>query len=459
MKTIDDRQKENARYQAELISMLMNDESLYFKTVDIIKPELFTGTIRSIFDAYEALVVENSKPDAARISNKGNIPLSDIVNIINSPTGISNDINVLVTELHEYLVLTQLSMLAAHISREVAAGTESEYITEHISQELRKLELGTKSKVITMEAGVSELLKTINSNLLCKSPTGCPVGMEIIDDHMDGLQAGDLIILAGETSHGKTSLALSMAFNSAVRFNQRCGILSYEMTSNQLVARLSSYTTGLGNKQLLTGKLTEAELSTFENKIDKLRSANIFIQGYNRRELSDTISAIRLLVLQHQIKWIVVENAGNISVKGKTTDEQRTAEISKSLKALAMDLNITIILISHLSKEKDPNKGQPDLSRLKHSGQLEADADVVLFVYRAIIHEQSFSPDEKKSSAAGQAKVYIAKGRNYGLKTVYMNFDENLTYFSDLNHQNESPGCSTGYAYTTNRLDPADCPF
>jgi len=146
------------------------------------------------------------------------------------------------------------------------------------------------------------------------------------------------------------------------------------------------------------------------------------------------LAAVRLMVVQHGVKYVVVENAGNINVKGKYDDESRTAEISKTMKALAIELKITVILISHLSRERDGKKVQPSLNRLRHSGQLENDADVVMFVYRAELHGfETFqdSSDEPGVSTTGMVKVYIAKGRNVGLAQTYMHFDEQLTLFTD----------------------------
>ena len=280
-----------------------------------------------------------------------------------------------------------------------------------------------------MHEGIQSLYTVINNNRKQQKFTGSPVGLSIVDKHMGGLQPGDLIILAGEVSHGKTSLAMTMLYNSAVIFGCKCGFISHEMTTEQVMARFAAYVTGMSAKYLLIGKLYDSEVQQFGQKVSKLIEANIFIQDYIKRELSDTVNAIRMMVLQKSIKWIAVENAGNINVKGKIEDEARTAEISKTLKALALELKITIVLISHLSRTKDGKKEQPELHRLRHSGQLEADADVVMFVYRAELHGcETF---DNGLSTENRAKVYIAKGRNYGLAVSYPFFDESTTYFTN----------------------------
>jgi replicative DNA helicase len=258
---------------------------------------------------------------------------------------------------------------------------------------------------------------------------------------MGGLQKGDYIVLAGESSHGKTSIAMSMLFNSAVTYNEPCGIISHEMTPEKIMARFAGMATGISSKHILTGKLNDSEIEQFNFNVSKLIKSNIFIQDFIKNTLTETVSAIRLMVMQHHVKYVVVENAGNITVKGVQEDERRTAEISKTLASIAKELGITVILISHLNRDRD-KKRQPDLSRLRHSGQLEFDADVVLFIYMPELHGYATFSEALNGdpgfSTENMAKVYIAKGRNYGLAESFCRFMPYTTYVSDYIEQQES---------------------
>jgi len=420
MKEQYDRQKENVKYQTELLSYLINDESLYVKSIDIIRPEMFTDERRVIFDAYVSLISKNKKPDIVSISTESNISFDVVMEIGTYFSGVASDVNSLLAELYQYMALDKYMRLAQFLSNQVTAGTESETIKEHILKELRSLDFGNSSKVVTMEQGVKMVYDVIENNSKTTNCTGIPVGLSIIDKHMGGLQKGDLIILAGESSDWKTSFALSMLWNSAVLFGETCGIISHEMTTVQLMARLSGISTGIGGKQLLTGKLESYEFEQFNNKISGLIRSNLLIQDYISTELSSNISAVRLMVIQHNIKWVVLENAGNITIKDiKNNEELRTSTISRSLKNLAKELEITIILISHLSKLRDGVNKQPDTGRLKHSGQLEADADAVIFTYKADRHGFQYfnevDSDDISEPTEGRLKVYYGKGRNYGM--------------------------------------------
>lgn len=425
MKSNYDIQKENKKYQAELLCAVLNNCDVYINNINNIRAEYFDDDYRPIFSAYVQLINEGKQPDVVSVSDAAKVPLEKVLEVSSYYSGSPMPIDSLIGELYDFYARRILTNLAGWVSMQANAVSELEDIKAHISREMLKLETGKDNRIITMHEGVEMLYRVINNNRKQQQFTGSPVGLSIVDKHMGGLQPGDLIILAGEVSHGKTSLAMTMLYNSAILFGVKCGFISHEMTTEQIMARFAAYSTGMSAKYLLVNKLYDGEVIEFGKKVTTLIQANIFIQDYIKRDLSDTINAIRLMVMQKGIKWIAIENAGNISVKGVKDDEPRTAEISKSLKALALELGITIILISHLNR--DSSKKQPELHRLRHSGQLEMDADVVMFVYRAELHgEEQF---ENGYPTEGRAKVYIAKGRNYGLACSYPYFDENTTYF------------------------------
>ncbi len=441
MKQAYDRQIEREKYEVELLSLMINDDSLYTKSIDIIRAEMFTGINRQIFEAYKRLVAKSVKPDAVNISDESNIEYWKVIEIVTHYSGIGNSVDSLLHDLYEAMCYDKYIKLAAFIGSNVTAGSDSELIKDQILSELRSIEFGNSASVITMEQGVSDVYKIIENNRMSVHCTGIACGLKIIDNFMGGLQNGDLIILAGETSHGKTSLALSMMYNSSVMFGNKCGIISHEMTPVQITARLSAMATGLSSKLILSSKMTDSEISLFSMKVNTLMQSNILIQDFIQRDISNTLSAIRLMAIQHGIKWVVVENAGNITVKGKNDHESRTAEISTSLKSLAKELNIPIILISHLNRSNEGKK-QPDLTRLRHSGQLEQDADVVMFIYRPELHGfktfNEIDSDDSFDDTAGRCKVYISKGRNIGTVKTLPYFNSQTTYVSDYSTQNEA---------------------
>ena len=432
MKDPQDKSKENLKYQTELLSMLLNNDEVYIKSIDVIRSEMFTGINRIIYDTYVKMINDCQHPDPVSISTLSNIPVQDVLAIFTQYSGVNLDVKSLLYELFDFMAKDKLIKMGASISQQVMAGTQYEEILNIVNTTMRGLELGNSSSVITMQDGVTRLLEIINNNRKQVGVTGIPTGLEIFDKHMGGLQS-NYIILSGEISHGKTALALSMLYNSATEYNIKCGIISLEMTSEELTARLAAMATKISGKHLLTGKLSDEQVDIFNNRINKLLKSNLLIQDYIKQDITDVIAAVRLMRMQHGIEYIVVENAGNISVKGVKDPEQRTAEISRRLKALNLELKIPIILISHLSRLPHNEKKQPDLTRLRHSGQLEQDADIVIFVYRPELHgfDTFQGNDENFITSHGRAKIYFAKGRNCGLAKSYPEFFEDITYFAD----------------------------
>lgn len=430
-KQLQDKARENQQYQMEMLAMILNSDDVYIKAIDFLRPGLFTGVNRMVYEAFVKMVSLSMKPDPVSISTYANIPLGEVMKIATYYSGVPLQIEALLYELFDFFAKEKLTKLGANISQQITAGTKYDDIIDIVGRTLRSLELGNSSSVITMQEGVNSLLDVINANRKGKEFTGTPTGFKLIDQHMGGLHPGNLIILAGETSHGKTAFALSMMFNSATRYNMPSAIISHEMTPDEIMSRLAAYSTNINAKHILTGKLTDEQVAIFADKVQLLIKSNIFIQDFIKRELSDTVAAIRLLVMQHHIKYVVVENAGNITVKGSHNDETRTAEISKTLKAIAIELKITVILVSHLSRDRENTKKQPELSRLRHSGQLEADADIVIFTYMAKLHGHEFFPDNDEKPTDGRVETYIAKGRSYGLAKTYPDFIKELVYIRD----------------------------
>jgi len=432
MKDIKDKSVENQKYQAELLSLMLNNDEVYIKSIDVIRSDMFTGINRIIFDTYVKMVTDCTHPDPVSISTLSNIPVNEVLDIYTQYSGVNLDVKSILYELYDFMAKDKLIKMGANIHQQVMAGTQYEDILDIVNNTMRSLELGNSSSVITMQDGLTRLLEIITNNRKQLGTTGIPTGLEIFDKHMGGLQS-NYIILAGEISHGKTALALSMLFNSATAHQVKCGIISLEMTSEELTARLAAMATGISGKHLLTGKLSDEQVELFNSKINKLLKSNLFIQDYIKQDISDVIAAVRLMRMQHGIEYIVIENAGNISVKGVKDPEQRTADISRKLKALNLELKIPVILISHLSRLPHNERKQPDLTRLRHSGQLEQDADIVVFVYRPELHgfDTFQGNDESFINSHGRAKVYFAKGRNCGLAKSYPEFFEEITYFSD----------------------------
>ena len=263
--------------------------------------------------------------------------------------------------------------------------------------------------------------------------TGIPSGFIDLDHMTNGWQRSDLIILAARPAMGKTALCLNMAANAAIDYHYPVAIFSLEMSKEQLVMRMLAAAARIDQKRLRTGQLNPDEWGAFLQKIGPLTSAPIYIDdtpAITIRELR--AKARRLQSREGDLGLILVDYLQLMGGSGNSENrQQEVSEISRSLKALARELNVPIIALSQLSRTVEQTKDKrPQLSHLRESGSLEQDADIVLFIHR----EEYYNEDTNRR---GIADVIIAKHRNGPTGTVELAFQNELTRFDNLIHEGE----------------------
>ena len=261
--------------------------------------------------------------------------------------------------------------------------------------------------------------------------TGIPSGFIDLDHMTNGWQRSDLIILAARPAMGKTALCLNMAANAAIDYHYPVAIFSLEMSKEQLVMRMLAAAARIDQKRLRTGQLNPDEWGAFLQKIGPLTSAPIYIDdtpAITIRELR--AKARRLQSREGDLGLILVDYLQLMGGSGNSENrQQEVSEISRSLKALARELNVPIIALSQLSRTVEQAKDKrPQLSHLRESGSLEQDADIVLFIHR----EEYYNEDTDRR---GIADVIIAKHRNGPTGTVELAFQNELTRFDNLIHE------------------------
>lgn len=263
--------------------------------------------------------------------------------------------------------------------------------------------------------------------------TGIPSGFIDLDHMTNGWQRSDLIILAARPAMGKTALCLNMAANAAIDYHYPVAIFSLEMSKEQLVMRMLAAAARIDQKRLRTGQLNPDEWGAFLQKIGPLTSAPIYIDdtpAITIRELR--AKARRLQSREGDLGLILVDYLQLMGGSGNSENrQQEVSKISRSLKALARELNVPIIALSQLSRTVEQTKDKrPQLSHLRESGSLEQDADIVLFIHR----EEYYNEDTDRR---GIADVIIAKHRNGPTGTVELAFQNELTRFDNLIHEGE----------------------
>ena len=276
---------------------------------------------------------------------------------------------------------------------------------------------------------VVERIETLYGREDQNSVTGVATGFADLDEKTSGLQPGDLVIVAGRPSMGKTAFSINIAENVALDSGKGVAIFSMEMGGTQLAMRMIGSVGRLNQHTLRTGRLEDEDWSRMTHALGRLNEAPIFIDetaGLNALELRSR--ARRLHRQNGGLGLIVVDYLQLMTAPASRASENRATEISdisRSLKALAKELNVPVIALSQLNRslEQRPNK-RPIMSDLRESGAIEQDADLILFIYRDEVYNAD-SPDK------GKAEIIIGKQRNGPIGTVPLVFRAEYTRFED----------------------------
>ena len=314
-------------------------------------------------------------------------------------------------------------------------GRSSQELVESAEQKVFQIaEAGSRGRqgFVPMRSAVKEAFRLLQERYESRSPiTGLPTGFNDLDYKTAGLQAGDLIIIAARPSMGKTALSLNIAEYAAIKTGKAAAVFSMEMSSSQLAFRLISSLGRINQQHLRTGELADEEWPRVTSAITMLSEAKIFIDDTPSLSPLELRARARRLKREHDLGLIVVDYLQLMQVPGSA--ENRTneiSEISRSLKALAMELKVPVIALSQLNRGLESRTDKrPVMSDLRESGAIEQDADVIVFIYR----DEYYNPE---SNEKGIAEIIIGKQRNGPTGTVKLTFLGQYTRFE--NFANES---------------------
>lgn len=262
-----------------------------------------------------------------------------------------------------------------------------------------------------------------------KGITGIPAGYKKLDEMTSGFQNGDFIVLAARPSMGKTALALSLARYAAAQ-EATVGFFSLEMSAEQLTLRLLSAESAVPHQKIRNATINSDEWIELTHVAAKLANCKLFIDDTPMQTVMDIRAKARKLKMEHNLQYLVIDYLQLLSGHRKYENRhQEVSEISRSLKALAKELNIPIVSLSQLSRAVDSRTDKrPMLSDLRESGAIEQDADVIMFLYRDVV----YNPDTENPALS---ELIIGKQRNGPTGTVYLHFQNELTLFQDFDYQ------------------------
>jgi replicative DNA helicase len=283
--------------------------------------------------------------------------------------------------------------------------------------------------IVTLEVALNRYIAQIEERG-DEAQAGVPTGLKTLDGKTGGLQPSDLILIAGRPGLGKTSLALCVIEHAALRAGKTCAIFSLEMSELQVVQRLISMNAEIDGNRIRRGRLSLPELQAISDASGRLQQAQIYVEESSRLTVTDILAKSRRLQAERGTLDLIVIDYLQL-IEGAAGDEdnrvQEVAKISRALKAIARELEVPVVALSQLSRQIETRGTEPMLSDLRESGALEADADLVMFLW------QKDQQDRKD----GLVRLKLAKHRNGPTADIDLHFEAELTRFRDLGETRE----------------------
>ncbi len=431
--------------EESVLGALMLEQDALTTVIDILKPESFyKETHQEIYRAIVQLFNDAAPIDLRTVVHQlrkngklafvgGSYYITFLTTRISSAANIEFHARAIV----EYAIKRALIAIATEMQRNAYKDTQD--IFELLDQAEQALFEVTDSNIrknySSMRSLLGEAFKDLEKKRQHKDGlTGVPSGFTSLDSVTSGWQNAELIIVAARPGMGKTAFLLSALRNAAVDHGYPVAIFSLEMASLQLVNRLISAEAALEGEKIKKGSLADHEWEQLMHKTSQLSQAPIYIDDTPALSIFELRAKCRRLKAKHDVKLIAVDYLqlmSGESIRGAGNREQEIASISRSLKSIAKELNVPVIVGSQLSRAVETRGGnkRPQLSDLRESGSIEQDADLVLFLYRPEYY--GMTEDEEGHPTQGMAEVIVAKHRNGSLDSVGLKFIGKYTKFAD----------------------------
>ncbi|MFR6290108.1 MAG: replicative DNA helicase [Peptococcaceae bacterium] len=421
-----------------VLAAMFNDRDAILEVIPLLKESDFYRHDHGVLFATMRKMNEQNIPVdlvtiTAQLDKDGNLEkaggITYVAQIANSLGSASNIVHY-AGIVKEKAVLRDLISIASNISNRSYDDTEetekilddAERMVLEISQKRARSGLTPISEVIDDTLSQLEILSQKKEGL-----TGLTSGFIDLDRITSGWQKSDFIILAARPAMGKTAFALNMAQNAAIATHEPVAIFSLEMSKEQLVNRMVSSMAEIDQQTLRNGRIYGDDWVQLVNAIAPLAEAPVYIDDTPAISVREVRAKARRLKTERGLSLVIIDYLQLMGSTGRIESrQQEVSQISRSLKALARELDIPIIALSQLSRSVEQGQEKkPSLSHLRESGSLEQDADIVMFIYR----DEYYNEDSEKK---GQAEIIIAKHRNGATGSVDLSFRKEFTKFGNL---------------------------
>ncbi|MDP3437392.1 MAG: replicative DNA helicase [Bacteroidales bacterium] len=427
-----------------VLGALMLEPTAVTDVLDIINPDCFyKETNKKIFTAISALSIRHAPVDIFTVSEelKGQGELESIGGVsylsqLSMKIGAAAHIDYHAKILLQKYIQRELISISYGVQKDAFDDTISvDELLDSTQQKIFTLaDRNMRKEAQVVQYVINHAIDDLEKNQLrTDGLSGIPSGYTSIDRVTLGWQPSDLIIIAARPSMGKTAFVLTMARNMSVEHKVPVAFFSLEMSSLQLIKRLMISETGLDSDKIKGGKkLKDYEWEQLHTRLKQLVKAPLYIDDTPSLSINELRSKARKLVSIHGVKMIVIDYlqlmTGPSELRGMR--EQEVSAISRSLKAIAKELNVPVIALSQLSRAVETRGGtkRPQLSDLRESGAIEQDADLVLFIHR----QDYYSIGDDNPALKGVSDIIIAKHRNGAVCDVQLRFRSAEVKFVDM---------------------------
>ena len=424
--------------QSVIGSMIMDREAIIAASEILLKEDFYHQQYGVLFEAMVELFNEGQPADLVTLQNRlkekdvpPEVSSLEYVRDLVAAVPTSANVKYYAQIVKEKAVLRKLIKVTENIENECYLGKESlEVILEDTEKKVFELlqNRGGGDYVPIKQVVINTLEKIELASKTKGNVTGIATGFVDLDYKMAGLQPSDLILVAARPSMGKTAFVLNIAQYVAFHSNLTAAIFSLEMSKEQLVNRMFSLESRVDAQVLRSGNLADSDWEKLIEAAGVIGASNLIIDDTPGISISELRSKCRKYKLEHDLKLVIIDYLQLMSGSGRSTDsrQQEISDISRSLKALARELNVPVIALSQLSRavEQRPDH-RPMLSDLRESGAIKQDADVVMFIYR----DDYYNKDSENKNIA---EIILAKQRNGPIGTVNLVWLPQYTKFANL---------------------------
>lgn len=415
-----------------VLGTLLSDSNILNDVRDILPVDSFYITKhKEIYQAILNVADKGEHPDIITVFNecqkqKYDISAFEVAQLSSNYTPFIQDhVGILIEKFQRRKFFEIGSLLQSNSYSEV---NDINQVLDDVKSRLDNIFTSNKDCVYTIKDAVQSVYDNIDKNMRGKAElTGSPTGFSLFDKRSGGLQTSDLIIIAADSSQGKTSLAIKLAMNCG------CPVAFYsmEMKKEQVAARMISIESGVPSNEILYSKLASGQIQLVDKGVARVIDKPIYFDDRSTSNIETILSSIRMMKIKYNIKGVIVDYLQilNVNMKG-SNKEQQMGDVARRLKNIAKDLDIWVIALSQLSRDRQ--NPAPSLSRLRDSGQIAEAADMVILIYRPEIYGEKYPEEFENKSTKDTAMIDVAKGRNIGLLKFLVGFDAKTTNFYEL---------------------------